>query len=593
MKNCAERWVKLAIVTLALLTAVGMLPRAAQAQAQQPSWVNGAVVYCVNPEIFSSGGNFAGVTSQLSRLKSLGVNVIWLMPITPRGQATGVHPSYNSPYAVRDYYGINPSYGTSADLTNLINTAHGQGMKVILDQVLNHTSWDNALVTQHVDWYVHSDGNLNNNNSIAAGGYPYATWNDVAQLNYSNSNLRSYMTSMLQWWITTYNVDGFRFDTADMPYGPNRFIPASFWSSLRTALESKKFDILMLGECDDPALATTPFEVDYGWALYDSMIPAMQNNNTNNVQSTWQNEKNNFPANTLHMAMQDNWDKERDVNKLGLAGAKAAAVFNFTINGVPLLYNGMEAMNNTGGVNSHSQINWGALSTYTPFYQQLIALRANHYALTQGTLAWLSNSAPGQVLTYDRVANGEEFVVTINSSNSAVSGTINVSSGQPWTEMTPTGAPGGQAHTAPTGFNLQPKDFAIFQRPFYVQLVNQWNGTDINTENGLQSTSVPSNYYSGQWLLIPVDSAGVYYRIKNRWTGQYLNNQTGPLQSTTIDPSWWSAMWSRESADGTGWAYRLKNRSNGQYINNEGGTLKCSTISTSWGSAKWRLSQAN
>lgn len=591
MKNGVRRFVNVLFASVAILSAITM--QSDSAYAQQPSWINNSVIYCAYPEIFSSGGNFAGVTSQLSRLKSLGVNVIWLMPVTPRGQATGGHPSFNSPYSVRDYYGINPSYGSSVDLNNLINTAHGLGMKVILDVVLNHTSWDNPLITQHPDWYAHTDGNPSNVNSIASGGYPYASWNDVAQLNYSNANLRSYITSMLQWWITTYNIDGYRFDTADLPYGSNRFIPASFWNSLRSALESRKSDILMLGECNNPELATTPFQLDYGWTLFDTMMPAMKNNNTNNVQATWQNQISGFPSGTLHTAIQDNWDKERDVNVLGLGGARAAAVFNFTINGVPLLYNGMEAMNNVGGINSHTQINWSALNTFTPFYQQLIALRSNHYALTQGSLTWLGNSSPGQVLTYHRAANGEEFVVTVNFSNATVSGTINVSSGQPWTEMTPTGAPGGQTHTAPPNFYLQAKDFAVFQRPYHVQIVNKWKGTAINTENGLQCTSVPPSFHSGQWLLVPVDRNGVYYRIQNRWTGQYLNNQNGSLQSSAIDTTWWSAMWLREPADGTGTYYRLKNRANGQYINNETGPLRCSTIDPAWASAMWRLPAAN
>lgn len=591
MMKSSRRLVKTLFGSLSSLAAVLFL--SSSAQAQHPTWINGSVVYCAHPEIFSSSGNFAGVTAQLSRLKSLGVNVIWLMPVTPRGQATGSHPSVNSPYAVKDYYGINPGYGSGADLTNLINTAHNLGMKVILDAVLNHTSWDNALVSQHPDWYRHTDGNANNVNSIAVGGYPYQTWNDVAQLNYASTGLRSYMTTMLQWWITTYNVDGFRFDTADLPYGANRYIPASFWNSLRSALESKKNDILLLGECDDPALATTPFELDYGWKLHDTLLPAITGGNTNAVQSTWQSEISNFPAGTLHLAMQDNWDYARDVNVLGLAGAKAAAAFNFTINGVPLLYNGMEAMNNAGGVNSHTQINWGGLSTFTPFYQQLIALRTNHYALQQGSLNWLGNSASGQVLTYSRAASGEEFVVTINLGGGASSGSINVSGGQAWTEMTPTGAPGGQAHTVPPNFYLQAKDFAVFQRPYYVQILNRWTGQDINTENGLQCTTIPASFYSGQWLLVPVDGGGVYYRIKNRWTGQFLNNQSGALQCGAIDNSWWSAMWVREPVEGTGTYYRLKNRYNGQYINNQTGALQCGAINASWTSAMWQFPATN
>ena len=133
-------------------------------EAQNPSWLNSSVIYCVYPEIFSSSG-FQGVTAQLSRLKSLGVNVIWLMPVTPVGQPYNGHPAFASPYAAHDYYAVNPNYGTGADLTTLVNTAHSLGMKVILDEVLNDTSWDNALTTEHPEYYLHSDGNPDNPNS--------------------------------------------------------------------------------------------------------------------------------------------------------------------------------------------------------------------------------------------------------------------------------------------------------------------------------------------------------------------------------------------------------------------------------------------
>ena len=169
-----------------------------------------------------------------------------------------------------------------------------------------------------------------------------------------------------------------------------------------------------------------------------------------------------FPGGMLHMNIQDDWDYGRDVNTMGgMSGAMAAAVLNFTSCGIPLLYNGMEVANNTGGTNPHTQINWNFGTLFDEFYTQIIALRKSHPVLQQGGTVWRTNSAPGQVVTYSRTG-GEEILVEINYSNSQTSGTI---SGLPtgWTEVTPVGGPGGQSHTAPPNFSLKPKDFAIFK----------------------------------------------------------------------------------------------------------------------------------
>ena len=116
-----------------------------RARASAPAWVRGGVIYEIYPRQFSEQGNFAGVTAQLDRLKELGVNILWLMPIHPIGQEKKKGP-IGSPYAVRDYYAVNPDYGTPEDLKRLVAEAHRRGMKVIIDVVANHTSWDSVMM---------------------------------------------------------------------------------------------------------------------------------------------------------------------------------------------------------------------------------------------------------------------------------------------------------------------------------------------------------------------------------------------------------------------------------------------------------------
>ena len=443
-----------------LLLTIGLFvgfPHAAAADT--PPWPSNSVVYCVYPSIFSPERNFAGVTAQLSRLKTLGVTVIWLMPVTSFGHPANGHPAFDSPYAVQDYYGLNPVYGTETDLHALVTTAHKLGLKVILDEVLNHTSWDNPLLTQHPEFYDHSDGNPKNRASIQQA----FNYGDVAQLNYAEPSLRPYISEMLRFWLSRYDIDGFRFDTASDPEGAGRKIPADFWLDLGRQLRLTKPDVLLLGECETPDLALKPFSLDYGWRLFGALKDAANGGNASKVEAAWRVQTDEFPPGMQHLSLQDNWDTPRDVSAFGgAAGARAAAVFNFTFTGVPLLYNGMEIGNAGGGVNPHGPINWtGGDPRFPAFYKQLLALRRGSPALHSGTLTWLPNSAPSQLLTYTRSGGGTEFLIAINLSSGAVHSTLTAPVGIGWKEVL---LPGGAAHTALPQIVMPPQSFAIFQR---------------------------------------------------------------------------------------------------------------------------------
>ena len=170
------------------------------------------MVYEINVRTFSPAGNFQGVTARLGDLSKLGVNLLWLMPIHPNGQLNK-KGTLGSPYAVRDYYAIEPTFGTAADLHALIDGAHRLGMRVIIDIVANHTAWDSVMMA-HPEFYKKD-----------ASGHiisPIPDWADVAGLDYRNADLREYMTKMLEYWLREFHLDGFRCDAAAM-------VPASFW----------------------------------------------------------------------------------------------------------------------------------------------------------------------------------------------------------------------------------------------------------------------------------------------------------------------------------------------------------------------------
>jgi hypothetical protein len=190
-----------------------------------------AVIYQVNMRAFSAQSNFQGVIARLDSIKALGANVVYLMPIYPVGTVNSV----NSPYSVRDYRAINTEFGTLTDLRALVDGAHSRNMSVMLDWVANHTAWDHPWISTHSDWYV-------KNSSGAIISPPGTGWNDVAQLDYTNSAMRLEMIRSLKYWVYTANVDGFRFDYADGP-------PATFWrQAIDTLRAISTHNLLLLAE---------------------------------------------------------------------------------------------------------------------------------------------------------------------------------------------------------------------------------------------------------------------------------------------------------------------------------------------------------
>ena len=244
-------------------------------------------------------------------------------------------------------------------------------------------------------------------------------------------------------------------------------IPADFWQELGRQLRRVKPDVLLLGECETSDLALKPFSLDYGWHLYPALKDASNGGDARGVAAAWQYQAVENPPGMKHMSLQDDWDVSRDVNTFGSpAGALAAAAFNFTDTGIPLIYNGMEIGNATGDVNPHAVIDWQAGNPRFPqFYRSLIALRHDNPALQQGAMTWLYNSLPSQVLTYERAGGGSEFLVEINLSSVAAHGTVAAPAGAGWTEVTIAGTQGGKRHALPPDVSLQPKDVAFFKRP--------------------------------------------------------------------------------------------------------------------------------
>ncbi len=390
-------------------------------------WVRDGVIYEIFPRAFSPQGNFNGITARLDDLKALGVNILWLMPIHPIGQEKK-KGTIGSPYAVRDYYGINPDYGTKEDFRKLINEAHRCGMKVIIDIVANHTSWDSVMM-KWPEFYEHdARGKIT---------YPH-DWYDVAKLNYSNPKLREYMTEMLKYWIREFDLDGFRCDVAED-------VPIDFWEKARAELDKIKPDIFMLAEGHKPELEVKAFDLDYSWPLHTALTNVLQGRGrATDLREQWDKEFSEWPRGSLHMRFSDNHDERRALARFGEPGALAASALMFTLDGAPLLYNGMEVGDTT---ESGAPALFEKLPVFWPiaerrpefprFYKQMIALRRSSNALRRGSVQWLRNSDESRVLSYLRRTTDEEMLVAINFSNQPFAGSVTTAPGSNFVEITP------------------------------------------------------------------------------------------------------------------------------------------------------------
>ena len=428
-----------------------------------PDWVKDAVIYEIFPRQYSQKGDFDSITADLDRLQTLGVTVLWLMPIHPVGQLKK-KGTIGSPYAVQDFYAINPDYGTAADLKRLVQESHRRGMKVIIDIVANHTSWDSVMMKTKGFHTTNERGEV-----IA----PVPDWADVADLNYDNPELRRYMIEMLKYWVREFDLDGFRCDVAG-------FVPTDFWERAREEVDKVKPDTIWLAEWETPELLVKAFNVDYSWANHSALDQVLHGQKpASEIRRVWAEQKAKNPRGALRMRFSDNHDERRAIARFGEKGALAAQALVFTLDGIPLVYNGMEAGDTTESgapaLFEKLPIFWSIRERrpeFPRFYQAMIALRKNHAPLRRGELVWLKNSDEGRVLTFKRTGGGEEILVAVNMTSAPFFGTVEAAGS--FEEITPdlkATAANGAAVPAKSGavvglpsISLDAHEYRIFRR---------------------------------------------------------------------------------------------------------------------------------
>jgi 1,4-alpha-glucan branching enzyme len=373
-----------------------------------PEWCKNASIYELNTRQFTQEGTFKAAQEQLPRLKELGVDIVWLMPIHPIGEKNR-KGTLGSPYSVKDYFGVNPEFGNLQDLKNFVDAAHKLGMFVILDWVANHTAWDNVLVDKHPDWYEKDyKGDFRPT--------PWWDWSDIIDLDYSKPELRKYMTEALKYWVDEADIDGYRCDVAG-------FVPVDFGNNARKELDSIK-PVFMLAEWESRDLHAEAFDMTYAWSWNETMHKICTGKSDVNglyIYYSW--NESAFPENSLRMTFVSNHDKnawEGTMYEQFGDGLEAAIVLSVIGEGMPLIYNGQEAGNEKRlEFFEKDPIAWKE-DEIGDLYKKLFKLMKNNTALWNAkwgaTMVKVPNNAESQVFSFVRVNKMDKVFAVFNFS---------------------------------------------------------------------------------------------------------------------------------------------------------------------------------
>jgi cyclomaltodextrinase len=385
--------------------------------ATPPAWSLNQPIYEINPEMYAATGSFKAIEKDLPRLKALGVGILWITPIHPRGQG-----AYNSPYCISDHRGIYAPFGSSDDFKALVKAVHAQGLHIIMDWVGNHSSWDNPLIKSHPEYYVQD-----------AQGRPQAVkrYTDIVQFDYRKPEVRQWATDTLVYWVKNYDVDGFR---CDMAWN----IPVDYWMTARKRLERiKPVFLLAEGNSADEAGA---FDANYDWNLVPpdksaEIIRIAKGQLTASVIDDALAKEAAYPRppsffRLRYTSNHDHWNDVGSPDELYGQGSRAWAVLMATLPGKPLLYNGQDI----GGENRYRGprtawnlppdpvIDWSdntRSAWFGGFYRRLLHLYQEDPASNEGSFHKLASDSDCRTYAYLRQAGDDKVLVILNLSSQA------------------------------------------------------------------------------------------------------------------------------------------------------------------------------
>lgn len=370
--------------------------KASSSVPHPPDWIYDAVIYQVFPRTFEDG-TFRAIAAALPSIRDLGANTVYLMPIHEIGAVRRIG-RLGSPYSIRDHFSIDPGLGTLEDLKALVDQAHRLGMRVLMDLVPNHTSFDNPLIVQHPHWYRRD-----------AEGRPLPPnpeWQDVAQLDYSVPEVRAYMTQVALYWLGAAGVDGFRVDASV-------YVPMSFWREFYPAIKEAYPEAFLLSESGEPWLLQA-FDAQYDWEFERLLSRVLQGESAAVLALHLSSDKEPFRK----VRYLENHDHPRWLARHSRESTVPAALLLTTAPGIPMIQAGQEygATRQLSLFDPDRLVTPGDQEVYR-VYRELLALRAAHPELRRGAVKFLRVQGFDRALAYLRgVDDGaaEAILVLVN-----------------------------------------------------------------------------------------------------------------------------------------------------------------------------------
>lgn len=376
--------------------------------------IDKAIIYEVNIRQYSSEGTFNSFTKNISELKKLGVDIIWLMPIHPIS-VKNRKGKLGSPYSVDDFRMTNPDFGTAEDLDFLIETAHANGMYVIIDWISNQTGWNHRWITEHPEYYVRNEKGEILDPSNSKTGESWG-WTDVAELNYENPKMKAEMIQEMLYWVRTHRIDGYRLDATQE-------IPDNFWNEAFDSIKKIKPDFLFIEtEKSDVIHQITDLNYDYlaqqlmnGIAIGRNTVADwdsyFEHKKTSNAKKIVINSTSNHDENAWNGTVYE---------RLGDA-AETFTVLTYLMPGVPLIYNGQEYDNKKRLSFFDKDSIDHTKGTYFGLYEKLGRLKKNHPALSAridvGSYGRIRTTNDQRLLAFWRANNNDSILFVANLKN--------------------------------------------------------------------------------------------------------------------------------------------------------------------------------
>jgi glycosidase len=413
-----------------------------------PDWIMQGNIYEVNTRQYTPEGTFNAFGQHLQRLKDMGVQTLWFMPIQPISMTDRKGP-LGSYYAIANYTAINPEYGTMDDWKSLVKRAHDMGFKVIIDWVANHTGGDHHWLTQHPDFFA-----KDSTGKVIA---PF-DWTDVRKLDYKNKQMTDSMIASMLFWINESDIDGFRCDVAGE-------VPKEFWSRCITDLRKRK-NVFMLAESNDAWLHDAGFDATYSWDEFSKMKEiASGKRPANSLDTLVHKLDTGYAKNSIRMYFTSNhdensWNKADFGTMPGAVHAPFAVLTQTMARSVPLIYSGQEEpFLDSLRFFYKDTITFGKYERAN-FYKTLLNLRKNNPALAaNASFKKLATSNDRVIYAYEREKAGNKVLVVLNLTGTPQEFTFaNNPSQAEWNNIF-----SGTKEPVNKGFGIEPWGYAVYE----------------------------------------------------------------------------------------------------------------------------------